>query len=139
MGKTAAAISLLENVAVNHKHRLQMFPLEMGRMAICHRLYLGRARINTSYSRNGMLKREHHDLIQRAAQDIGAAPIWWDDSNIIDIDTLCARVKVNVRNNKVFRRHHRSLWLHQSQHQRRSRRQAPRSDRNHGQAPRPPS
>lgn len=100
-GKTAAAISLVEQCAVQDKHRTMVFPLEMGRMAIGHRLYLGRAGINTSYSRNGMFRNEHKDMITRAAQDIAAAPIWWDDSNNIDIDTLCARVKVHVRKHKV--------------------------------------
>jgi replicative DNA helicase len=105
-GKTAAAVSLIEKIAVEDKHRLLVFPLEMGRMGVGHRLYLGRARVDIAISRNGfakkgLLSRNGESEVMRSAQDIATSPIWWDDSNNIDIDTLCARTKVHVRNHGI--------------------------------------
>ena len=68
MGKTGAAVSLLENIAVDGfevkdedgKVSMQrtpcgVFPLEMGKVGWLHRLVLGRAAIDISVSRNGHL------------------------------------------------------------------------------------
>lgn len=110
-GKTAAAVSLVEAIAISPpggtekypaiKTPTLVFPLEMGRMAFCHRLYLGRAGVPISVSRNGMMRAEYSGPVVRAYDEIKQSPLFWDESNNIDIDTLCARTKVYARKHGV--------------------------------------
>lgn len=109
-GKTAAAVSLVESIAIDPPGTEKwpgvqvptlIFPLEMGRMAFMHRLGLGRASVPISVSRNGFFRDEHKGPIGRVASELLKAPLYWDESNNIDIDTLCARTKVHVRKHGV--------------------------------------
>lgn len=106
MGKTGAAVSLLENMAVDGMKQedgsiLQtpcgVFPLEMGKIGWLHRLTLGRAGVNIAVSRNGHLKHQDTGAISRASKEIQKAPIYWDNSAFLDCDNLRARVTMMVR------------------------------------------
>lgn len=100
-GKTAAAVTLIEQIAVEQHVPTLVFPLEMGRMGVCHRFYLGRARVPITLSRNGHMSKDYIGPIGRASDDVMREHLFWDGSNNIDIDTLCARAKVHVRKHGV--------------------------------------
>jgi len=110
MGKTGAAVSLLENMAINGMKQedgsfLQtpcgVFPLEMGKVGWLHRLVLGRAGVNIAVSRNGHLQTNSLGAIARAQKEIHDSPIFWDNSAFIDCDNLRARVTMMVRRHGV--------------------------------------
>lgn len=119
MGKTGAAVSLLENIAVDgfedddgHVTRTPcgVFPLEMGKVGWGHRLVLGRAGIDVSVSRNGHLPRWATDRgpqmknlapLDIASKQVRDAPIVWDNSAFLDCDNLRARVTMMVRKHGV--------------------------------------
>jgi replicative DNA helicase len=101
MGKTGAAVSLLESMAVDQGVACGVFPLEMGKVGWGHRLVLGRAGVDISVSRNGHLAREALGAIAQAQKDFAAAPIFWDDSSFCDCDEFRARVTMMVRRHGV--------------------------------------
>jgi replicative DNA helicase len=101
MGKTVGAVSLIEHIAVECKTPTLVFPLEMGRTGMCHRLYLGRSGVNVNVSRNGMMKKEDTGAVSRAAQEISMAPIFWDHKSSITTAELRAKVQLHVRRHGV--------------------------------------
>lgn len=101
MGKTGAAVTLLENIGVQQGVPTAMFPLEMGVTGFGHRLMLGRAKVDVSVSRNGFVKNEDHGKIAGAVRDIQKAPLHWDDSAILEADELRAKVTMLHRKHGV--------------------------------------
>lgn len=101
MGKTVGAVSLIEHMAVECKIPTLVFPLEMGRMGMGHRLYLGRSGVNVNVSRNGMMKKDDHGAVARAAQEVSLAPIFWDHKSSITTAELRAKVQLHVRRHGV--------------------------------------
>lgn len=101
MGKTAAAITLAEEIAIEQKIPTLVFPEEMGYVGWHHRLVLGRARVNVMVSRNGFLRREYLGPIGHARSDIASAPIYWHKGSGIEIDQLCALATMHIRRHKV--------------------------------------
>jgi replicative DNA helicase len=119
MGKTGAAVSLLESIAVDGvmddegnvtRTPCGVFPLEMGQVGWHHRLVLGRAGVDISVSRNGHLPRwatdrgpggEGMSPLDKASLEIRNSPIFWDNSSFCDCDNLRARVTMMVRRHGV--------------------------------------
>jgi replicative DNA helicase len=104
MGKTGAAVSLLENIAIEQRIPTAMFPMEMGVVGFSHRLVLGRAKVDVSVSRNGFIKKDEYAPIARAQDEIAKAPIHWDNSSFLETDELRAKVMMLHRRHgiKVF-------------------------------------
>jgi len=101
MGKTGAAVTLLENIGINQRVPTAMFPLEMGVTGFGHRLVLGRAKVDVSVSRNGHRKREDDARIANAVKEVAQAPLFWDDSSILEADELRAKVTMLHRKHGV--------------------------------------
>lgn len=111
-GKSTAGATVLENIAAPvadpdepdapiNGVPTAVFPLEMGRVGIAHRFYLGRAGVNVNVSRSGFLAKEDWGPIGRAVSEIEKQKIFWDWSNNITHADLHARVKVLVRKHGV--------------------------------------
>lgn len=111
-GKSTAGATILENIAAPLPDPDEpdapcagvptaVFPLEMGRIGIAHRFYLGRAGVNINASRSGYLAKEDWGPIGRAVSEIEKKQIFWDWSNSITCADLHARVKVLVRKHGV--------------------------------------
>jgi len=101
MGKTVGAVSLIEHAAVECKVPTLVFPLEMGRTGMSHRLYLGRAGVNVNVSRNGMIAKHEHGAVHRSMDEIAMAPIFWDYKSSITTAELRAKVQLHVRRHGV--------------------------------------
>lgn len=101
MGKTGLGVTFAENICIDALHPTLIFPLEMGHIGWQHRLILGRAGVNIAVSRNGFVEKGAHGPIAHAVSDVQKAPLFWDTSNAIEIDDLCARVTTHVRRHKV--------------------------------------
>lgn len=100
-GKSAFGATLLENIAVQQGVPTVVFPLEMGRVGIAHRLYLGAAGVPVKASRSGFLAKDDWGPIARSVDEIGSKPIFWDWSNSITHSDLHARVKVLARKHGI--------------------------------------
>jgi replicative DNA helicase len=101
MGKTVGAVSILEQIAVEDKVPTLIFPLEMGRVGMSHRLYLGRAGVNVAVSRNGMLSKADQAAIPGAQKDIMSSPLFWSHKSSITTAELRATVQMHVRRHGV--------------------------------------
>ncbi len=96
MGKTALALNLARNVAVEHGHRVAVFSLEMTTQSLVMRLLASEAQVDASAFRNGYISVESHGALVRAAEKLSAAHIWIDDTpaaTILEIRAKCRRMK----------------------------------------------
>lgn len=101
MGKSVAAVSFLEQIAIEQRTPTLVFPLEMGRIGYMNRLVPGRVGVNVSCTRNGFMKKTDTAPLARSVDEIRVAPLFWDYHAFIDIATLRATVQVHVRKHGV--------------------------------------
>ncbi len=98
MGKTAFALNLARNVAVDERLPVAVFSLEMSSEQLSMRLLTAEARVSSDRLKGGYLSGEDWDHISEAAGVIGGAPIFIDDSSNItsmDIRAKCRRLKMD--------------------------------------------
>lgn len=103
MGKSIAAITLVEQIAINLGHPVAVFPLEMGRVGMQTRMLLGRAGVDTNKSRSGHFSHADQQAISTlcSREDFLKAPIHWDPSSFIETAELQAKIQVLVRKHGV--------------------------------------
>jgi replicative DNA helicase len=80
MGKTALALNIARNVAVNGNVPVAVFSLEMSRAQLATRLLCSEAQIDASKLRSGYLKKSDFPKLTKAADLLSRAPIFIDDS-----------------------------------------------------------
>jgi replicative DNA helicase len=96
MGKTALALNLARNAAVDHHKKVAIFSLEMTKRSLVLRLLASEARVDLTSFRKGYGNVEDYKKIQRAANRLSDATIWMDDSGtitILEIKARCRRLK----------------------------------------------
>jgi replicative DNA helicase len=96
MGKTALALNLARNAAVDHHKKVAIFSLEMTKRSLVLRLLASEARVDLTSFRKGYGNAEDYKKIQRAANRLADASIWMDDSGtitILEIKARCRRLK----------------------------------------------
>jgi replicative DNA helicase len=95
MGKTALALNLARNAAVDHRKKVAIFSLEMTKRSLVLRLLASEARVDLTSFRKGYGNAEDYKKIQRAANRLADASIWMDDSGtitILEIKAKCRRL-----------------------------------------------
>ena len=93
MGKTALAMNIAEHVALNGKHAVAVFSLEMSSQQLVQRLLCSRAKVNLGHVRDGfMAERDFHNLTT-AASKIAESKILIDDSAGMSILELRAKAR----------------------------------------------
>jgi replicative DNA helicase len=95
MGKTALALNLARNAAIDHRKKIAIFSLEMTKRSLVLRLLASEARVNFTNFRKGYGNAEDYKKIQRAANRLSDATIWMDDSGtitILEIKAKCRRL-----------------------------------------------
>ncbi|MGN0728240.1 replicative DNA helicase [Treponema sp.] len=105
MGKTALALSMMQNIAVDRGIPCGFFSLEMSADQIVQRLLSQIARIPGSKLRNGMLKIEDFKKLQDAAGDCFNAPLYIVDTpnmKLLDLRAMARRMKVNQKVQIIF-------------------------------------
>ncbi len=85
MGKTAFALNIARNAAVDHGKKVAVFSLEMTTRSLIIRLLSSEAAIDFSSLRKGFLPMTDYRRLQTAADKLTAAEIWIDDSGSLDI------------------------------------------------------
>lgn len=82
-GKTALAMNMAENMAIDHGVPVAVFSLEMSKKQLMHRMILGRAGVNWLQYRDGEVRERDPIAIGRAAKEIAAAPLYFNDKSAI--------------------------------------------------------
>jgi replicative DNA helicase len=96
VGKTALALNVTQNLALEKKVPVAVFSLEMSREALVHRLLCAVARADLSQVRAGRVSSIMWRPLTEAVNRLSAAPIYVDDSptlNILEMRAKARRVK----------------------------------------------
>ncbi len=91
MGKTALALNIARNAAVESSVPVAVFSLEMSKESLSERLLCAEARVDSGRLRGGFLNPEDWGRITEAASALSEAPIYIDDSP--DISATSIRTK----------------------------------------------
>ncbi len=97
MGKTAFALTLARNAAIDHKVPVGLFSLEMSTMQLVIRMLCAEGRLNAHKVRTGRLPHEEGVKLSRNAHKLIEAPIYIDDTpaqSILEIRAKARRLKV---------------------------------------------
>jgi len=97
MGKTALALNIAKNAAVDANIPVAIFSLEMSKEQLCMRMLSSEARIDSSRLRSGFISQDDWIKITDAAGVLTHAPIFIDDSPNItafEIRTKSRRLKM---------------------------------------------
>jgi replicative DNA helicase len=91
MGKTALALNLARNAALDGNVAVAVFSLEMSKEQLSMRMLCAEARVDSSRLRSGFLNPEDWNRITDAASVLSEAPLFIDDSP--DISATSIRTK----------------------------------------------
>ncbi|MGA8154402.1 MAG: replicative DNA helicase [Terriglobales bacterium] len=91
MGKTAFALNIAENAAIEDQKVVGVFSLEMSREALLLRLLCSRAKVDSHKMRTGSLWRDDMAKVVRAMEELAHAPIFIDDTPGITLSEMRAK------------------------------------------------
>jgi replicative DNA helicase len=91
MGKTAMALNMARNAAVESNVKVAVFSLEMSKEQLSERMLCAEARVDSNRLRGGFLNPEDWHRITEAASVLSEAPLFIDDSP--DISATSIRTK----------------------------------------------
>ena len=97
MGKTALALSIARNAAVDHNIPIGIFSLEMSTLQLIIRLLCAEGKLNAHLVRTGKLPHEEGLKLSKNAHRLIEAPIYVDDSpaqTVLEIRAKARRLKV---------------------------------------------
>ncbi len=97
MGKTALALTLARNAAIDHKVPVGIFSLEMSTMQLIIRMICAEGRLNAHSVRTGKLPPEEGMKLSKNAHKLIESPIFVDDTpaqSILEIRAKARRLKV---------------------------------------------
>jgi len=96
MGKTAFALNIAQNVAINTDENVAIFSLEMGAEQLVQRMLCAEGNIDSQRLRTGKLEQEDWGKLTMAMGSLSHAGIYIDDSpgiRVTDIRSKCRRLK----------------------------------------------
>lgn len=95
MGKTAFALSLVRNAAIDHKKSVMIFSLEMADIQLVNRLISAEAQVPGEKIKKSNLSEEEWIRLQNQTTVLGESKIYIDDTpqlNIFDLNAKCRRI-----------------------------------------------
>jgi replicative DNA helicase len=98
MGKTALALNIARNAAMDHQKQVAVFSLEMTTRALVLRLLSSEAAVDFSVFRSKYVPTRDFTRLSQAGTRLAAAEIWIDDSGsltILEIKAKCRRMKAD--------------------------------------------
>ena len=98
MGKTAFALNIARNTAVETQNAVALFSLEMSKEQLTMRMLCAEARVDSHRLRGGFLSNEDWANITQAASVLSEAPIFIDDSpdlTALDVRAKARRLKMD--------------------------------------------
>jgi len=93
MGKTALALCMARNAAVEYGHRVGLFSLEMSNSQLVERLLTAEAKVDSHLVRTGRLPKNEWKKLSQAAGSLSDASIYIDDSAGLSIMDLRAKAR----------------------------------------------
>ncbi|MDR3727294.1 MAG: replicative DNA helicase [Terracidiphilus sp.] len=93
MGKTAFAINIAQNAAVNHNAIVAVFSLEMSKESLLRRMLASQAWVDQRKLQTGFLGREEHDKLQKALGQLVESKVFIDDSAAISLSEMRAKAR----------------------------------------------
>jgi replicative DNA helicase len=93
MGKTAFALNIAENAAVEDGKVVGVFSLEMSREALLLRLLCSQARVDSHKLRQGFLGREDFEKITAASGTLGGSRLYIDDTPALSLHEMRAKAR----------------------------------------------
>ena len=93
MGKTALALSMARNCAVDFRHNVGIFSLEMSNQQLAERLITAEARVDSHLVRTGRLPKNEWKDLAKAAGILSKSNIYIDDSATLNILELRAKAR----------------------------------------------
>ncbi|NNG26694.1 MAG: replicative DNA helicase, partial [Ignavibacteriaceae bacterium] len=96
MGKTALALTLARNAAIDHKVPVGVFSLEMATMQLIIRMICAEARINAHLVRTGKLPHSEGSKLSKTVHKLTDAPVYVDDTpaqTVLEIRAKARRLK----------------------------------------------
>ena len=99
MGKTALALNIARNIAIDANTPVAIFSLEMSKEQLSMRLLCSEARIDSSRLRSGFFSRDDWMNLTDAAEVLSEAPIYIDDSaniSALEIRAKARRLKMKT-------------------------------------------
>jgi replicative DNA helicase len=101
MGKTALALSMCRNIAINHKTPIGIFSLEMSTDQLVNRLISSESEIPSNKLRKGNLAEYEFVQLHEKIKDLAEAPIYIDDTPGLSVFELRAKARRLVKNHGV--------------------------------------
>ena len=99
IGKTSLALNISLEAAVEHRVPVAIFSLEMSKDQLAERLLCEYARVDAQRLHRGLLGESEHERLARALGPLGDAPIYIDDSPMLDelmLMTKARRIKLQA-------------------------------------------
>jgi len=93
MGKTAFAMNIAENAAIEDGKTVAVFSLEMSKEALLQRMLCSVGKVDSHKFRQGFLPQEEMRKVQRAMERLGQAPIYIDDTPGIAVGEMRAMAR----------------------------------------------
>lgn len=103
MGKTALALNIARNHAIDYDGCVAVFSLEMTKRQLILRMLMGEAEIDLSRFRNGFLGDRDWPKLTRAADVLSGARVFIDDSGSVTVTDIAAKAR------RLHREHHLTL------------------------------
>jgi replicative DNA helicase len=100
MGKTALAINMAQNAAINHGAIVAVFSLEMSRESLLRRMLASQAWVDQTSLQTGFLVREDQVKLQNALNQLLESHIFIDDSAGISLAEMRAKARRLKQTNK---------------------------------------
>ena len=93
MGKTAFAVNMAQNAAVNHGSVVAVFSLEMSKESLLRRMLASQAWVDQRKLQTGFLGREDHDKLTNALGMLVESKMFIDDTAGISLSEMRAKVR----------------------------------------------
>jgi replicative DNA helicase len=93
MGKTALAINIAQNAAVNHEAKVAVFSLEMSKESLLRRMLASQAWVDQRKLQTGFLGREDQQKLQAALGQLVESRLFIDDSAGISLAEMRAKAR----------------------------------------------
>jgi replicative DNA helicase len=96
MGKTALALNVGRNAAVDSGNRVAVFSLEMTTRSLVMRMLSSEAQVDFAAFRSGLISTDAHSRLMASAGRLSDAKLWIDDTgsaSILEIRAKCRRLK----------------------------------------------
>ena len=93
MGKTAFAINLAQNAAVNHGATVAVFSLEMSKESLLRRMLASQAWVDQRKLQQGFLGREDHVKLQNALNQLIESRMFIDDTAGVSLAEMRAKAR----------------------------------------------